>query len=466
MTRNRPRRRSNVPFFPAAEQSPGSTKTLLRESDGTTVRRTVLPSGLRVLSESVPGARSVTLGVWAGVGSRDETDRSRGAAHFLEHLLFKGTDQRSALQIASEIDAVGGMANAFTAKEFTCFYAKTLGRDLGVAVDVMLDMTTRPTLADDDIDAERTVVIEEIGMHEDDPGDRAGEALEQRILARSPLGRPILGSRESIAGMDSAAIRSFFRRHYRPDRLAVTVAGDVDHRKLVSMVRRATRHLGWPDATPRPLHRNQSHRHRRQRAAELSWQEWPGEQCTVAMAVPGLPRAHPDRVALEVLNEIIGGGMSSRLFQSVRERHGLAYAVQSGHSAYTDAGLWSAAAGCQPDRAADVVELIMAEIDAVLNDGISGEEVERARGHLAGSLVLAGEDSSARMAALGRAEVATGELLTAAEALNRIDSVTAADLNRVGRTVLAAPFTASIVGGPKRKRDRQRIEQLVAGGTR
>lgn len=455
-----------MPFFPAAEQPPGSTKTLLRESDGTTVRRTVLPSGLRVLSEAVPGARSVTLGVWAGVGSRDETDHSRGAAHFLEHLLFKGTERRSALQIASEIDAVGGMANAFTSKEFTCFYAKTLGRDLSVAVDVMLDMTSQPTLADEDIDAERTVVVEEIGMHEDDPGDRAGEALEQQILAGSSLGRPILGTRESIANMQPAAIRSFFRRHYRPDRLALTVAGDVDHRQLVSMVRRSTRELGWPEARPRPLHRNQSLRRRRQRSGQLSWQNWPGEQCTVAMAVPGLPRAHPDCVALDVLNEIIGGGMSSRLFQSVRERHGLAYAVQSGHSAYTDAGLWSAAAGCQPDRAADVVELIMAEIGAVLADGISPEELERARGHLAGSLVLAGEDTSSRMATLGRAEVATGELLTLTQARDRIDSVTSADLNRVAQMVLAAPFTTTVIGGPKRKRDRQRIEKLSAGGSR
>ena len=458
-------RQSNVAFFPASEQAVGSTRLLLRESDGATVRRTILPGGLRVISEEIPGARSVALGVWAGVGSRDETEQSRGAAHFLEHLLFKGTHRRSALDIASEIDAVGGMANAFTSKEYTCFYAKVLGRDLPVAVDVMLDMTTQPLLAESDIDAERTVVIEEIGMHEDDPGDRAGEALEQAVLSDSPLSYPILGTRESIFAMSPAAIRSFFRRHYRPDRLALTAAGAVDHRKLVTMVRRATRELDWPEATPRKLHRRNSRRYRGSATSSIGWQDWSGGQSTVALAMPGLPRAHPERPALEVLNEIIGGGMSSRLFQNIREIHGLAYSVQSGHSAYSDAGLWSAGAGCQQERTGEVLELMLGEIDSMATAGPRVEEVGRAKGHLSGNLVLGSEETSARMAALGRAEVATGELLSVDQALGRIASVSVDDVAAVAHKVLSAPANVSVVGGPQRAKERKKIAALLGGGS-
>lgn len=454
-----------MPFFPAAEQPAGTTRLLLRESDGSVVRRTVLPSGLRVVSESAPGSRSVTLGVWAGAGSRDETARTRGAAHFLEHLLFKGTRRRSALDIAAEIDAVGGMANAFTSKEYTCFYAKVLGRDLPVAVDVIMDITTQPTLKAADIDAERTVVMEEIGMHEDDPADRAGEAVEAAVLSGSPLSLPILGTRESITGMTPRAIRSFFARHYQPAMLAVTASGAVEHNHLVKLVREATEGLEWPwGVAPRELHRGLGSTRRRRPATGVTWQDWPGGQCTVALAVPGLPRAHPDRRALDVVNEIVGGGMSSRLFQSVRERHGLAYAVYSGHSPYSDAGVWTAAAGCQPDRAVDVVRLVGQELRSIITDGVDAAEVVRAKGHLSGNLALAGEDSASRMASLGRAEVATGELITLDEALDRVAAVTVADVNRVAREVLSAPPAVCVVGGPTRAKERKELTALAVGG--
>ncbi len=452
-------------FFPASEQPAGSTRTLLRESDGSVVKRTVLPTGLRIVSESVPGARSVTLGVWAGAGSRDETDRSRGAAHFLEHLLFKGTQRRSALDIATEIDAVGGLANAFTTKEYTCFYAKVLGADLPVAVDVMLDITTAPTLRVEDIDAERSVVVEEIGMHEDDPGDRAGEAVEAAVLSGSPLARPILGTRESVMAMTPRSIRGFFRKHYQPQSLAITASGAVEHNHLVKLVRAATEGLGWTwGVAPQALHRGTGGGRRYRGAAGLTTQEWSGGQCTVAWAVPGLPRSHPDRRALDVVNEIVGGGMSSRLFQSVRERHGLAYAVYSGHNPYSDAGVWSAAAGCQPERAADVLRLVGHELRSIVADGIDEAEVVRAKGHLSGSLVLSGEDTAARMVSLGRAEVATGELITMDEALDRIAAVTPADAERVAREVLSAGPAVCVVGGPQTEQARQELAALASGG--
>lgn len=451
-------------FFPASEQAAGTTRLLLRESDGSVVRRTVLPTGLRVVTESVPGALSVTLGVWAGVGSRDETAASAGTAHFLEHLLFKGTAERSALQIAAEVDAVGGQMNAFTSKENTCFYAKVLGSDLPVAVSVVMDMLTRPALREADIDAERTVVLEEIAMHEDDPMDRAGEHLDRTVLAGSPLALPILGSRESIRGLTPRIIRGFFRRHYRPQNLAVTAAGNVDHNELVRLVRAATGDLDWPwGVTPLPPPARKPRR-RRSSTARAAVLPWPGEQCTVALAAPGLPRSDPDRRSLDVLNTVIGGGMSSRLFQSVREERGLAYSVFSGHSAYSDAGVWSVAAGCQPDSAAEVLQVVSDELAEIGETGVSDDEIERAKGHLTGSIAMAGEDTAARMSALGRAEVATGELFSLEEALAKVSAVTPESVARIAARLLEQPRDVVAVGAPGDRRTKRAMEQAMGVG--
>ena len=437
-------------FFPASQQPAGSTRQLLREADGSVVRRTVLPSGLRVVTESVPGTHSVTLGIWAGVGSRDESTVSAGAAHFLEHLLFKGTATRSALDIAAEVDAVGGQMNAFTSKEYTCFYAKVLGNDLPVAVDVMMDITTQASLREQDIDAERSVVLEEIAMHDDDPMDRAGEALDRRLLTGSPLSLPILGTRESIGGMSPRTIRSFYRRNYRPQTLAVTAAGNVDHGELVKLVRAATAELDWPwGVAPADL-KIRKPRRLAPGSGSISALPWHGEQCTVALAARGLPRSHPQRRTLDVLNTIIGGGMSSRLFQSVREERGLAYSVYSGHSAYSDTGVWSVAAGCQPDRAAEVFDVITQELALVRDAGVSDDEVTRAKGHLSGSIVMSGEDTASRMVTLGRAEVATGELHGLDEVLARVESVTTADVDRMARELLGQPRHVCAVGAKGR----------------
>lgn len=460
----RSRARTDVAgFFPACEQPAGSTRRLLREADGSVVRRTVLPTGLRIVSESVPGAHSVTLGIWAGVGSRDETPRSAGAAHFLEHLLFKGTDSRTALDVAAEVDAVGGQMNAFTSKEYTCFYAKVLGGDLGVAVDVMLDITTRPALRPGDIEAERSVVLEEIAMHDDDPGDRAGEAIEERVLSGSRLSMPILGSRESIGAMSPRTIRAFFTRHYRPESLAVTAAGNVDHTELVRHVRAATANLDWAwGTTPEPLKRRRTQR-RRGAIGGTTELPWPGEQCTVAVAAPGLPRSHPDRRTLDLVNAMVGGGMSSRLFQSVREERGLAYAVYSGHAGYSDAGVWSVAAGCQPERAAEVFEVISGELTHIRSDGFTDDEIARAKGHLAGSVVLSGEDTAARMVSLGRAEVATGELISLDEAVARIEAISVDDIARVTDALLVQPREVCSVGAPRNRVTRKAMKAATNG---
>jgi len=433
-------------YFPATEQSAGSTRTLLNEPDGSRVVRTVLPTGLRVISENVPGARSVTLGVWAGVGSRDETPASAGSAHFLEHLLFKGTPTRSALKISTDMDAVGGEMNAFTSKELTCFYAKSLPKDLSLSVEILLDITTSPLLRATDIESERTVVLEEIAMHEDDASDRASEALHAGVLAESNLAKPILGTRDSISKLSSRGIRGFFGQHYRPSNLVVAAAGDVDHRELLELVGRATEGLGWSWGTPPNPSRTSGGWRRNPPKGQLHLANWPGEQCTVTIGTAGLPRGHEDRRTLDVLNEVVGGGMSSRLFQSIREDQGLAYSVYSFHIPYSDAGVWGLAAGCSPAVAQDVIELARDELSRVLSDGIFEDEVERAKGRLSGSLVLASEDTSARMGSLGKAEVSTGELDSMSEALARIASVDTSGVNRVAHDLLTQPQQIVIVG--------------------
>ncbi|MDZ7578756.1 MAG: pitrilysin family protein [Candidatus Nanopelagicales bacterium] len=450
-------------FFPAAQQQAGTTKVLLRDSDGSVVRRTVMPTGLRVISDSVPGVRSVTIGVWAAAGSRDETAISAGAAHFLEHLLFKGTPSRSALQIASEVDGVGGELNAFTAKEYTCFYARVQDRDLRVAVDLLMDVTTGALLRTEDIEAERSVVLEEISMHEDDPADVAHEHLQRLVLKPSRLARPILGTRQSITDMSPGVIRSFFRRKYKPEDLVIAAAGNVDHKDLVRLVAAFCERLDLPTAVAPTDHavlrRTCAGPSRTRSAVRIG--TWPGEQCHLTMGTAGLPRIHPDRRALDLLDVIVGGGMSSRLFQSVRERHGLAYSVYSFHTPYSDGGVWGVAAGCNPDKVLDVLSLVREELDLVLSGGLSGDEIARAKGHLSGALVLAGEDGGARMSRLGRCEVGVGELLSVDEALGRIEAVTIEDLQRLAESVLTRPLTISVVG-PLEDDDRTRGELVAA----
>jgi predicted Zn-dependent peptidase len=398
------------------------------------------------------------------VGSRDETPSSAGAAHFLEHLLFKGTASRTALDVAAEIDAVGGQMNAFTTKEFTCFYAKVLGKDLPVAVDVMADVTTRPSLRGEDIEAERLVVLEEIAMHEDDPADRAGEAAEAAALAGTRLSRPILGTKDSIGAMAPRVVRSFFKRQYQPAALAVTASGNVDHAALVAMVRAATENLPWPwGVPPQELKRSANGFRARSLAGSVVSLPWPGEQCNVAVCARGLPRSHPDRRALDVVNSIVGGGMSSRLFQEVREQRGLAYSVYSMHSAYSDAGSWQVAVGCQPERLAEVLDVVTGVLADVRDNGVTSDEITRAKGHLSGTMVLAGEDTSARMVSLGRAEVATGELISLDEALARIAAVSAADVARVARRLLGQPRQVCVVGAPRNAGVRRALASAMAG---
>ncbi|MDQ1704469.1 MAG: hypothetical protein QOF18_835 [Frankiaceae bacterium] len=426
------------------EQRPGTTRTLTKGPDGGVVRRTVLPGGLRVISESVPGVRSVAFGVWIGVGSRDEIASLSGASHYLEHLLFKGTRRRDALAIAAELDTVGGELNAFTAKEYTCYYARVLDDDLPLAVDVICDMVTSSLLTARDVDSERGVILEEIAMHDDDPGDAVHDAFAEMVWPATPLGRPVLGSIDSIQALSRSAIAGYYRRRYRPESLVIAAAGNLDHAALVRLVKKAFADVPVePDrspAAPRLGGRAPAF------TPGTSVLRRPTEQANLVLGTAGLDRRDDRRFALGVLNAALGGGMSSRLFQEVREKRGLAYSVYSFTSHYADTGVFGVYAGCHPTRAVDVLELCREQLALASAGGITPEELDRGKGQMRGGLVLGLEDTGSRMSRLGKSELVYGELMTVDEILTHIDQVGLDDVQDVAFELLRGPLALAVIG--------------------
>ena len=405
--------------------------------------RTDLPAGVRVLTEHMPGVRSVTVGIWAGVGSRDESPRLAGASHYLEHLLFKGTKRRTAQQIAEEMDAVGGELNAFTSKEYTCYYARILDRDLPLAIDLLTDIVREARIARADVEAERTVILEEIGMHNDTPDDTVHDLFAEVLLGGHPLGRPVLGTAESISGMSRDAIARYWRRHYVPSNLVVAAAGNCRHEQVVELVARAFgEHAAGAPAGPRPPRKAPRVR------GGLLVRHKQTEQAHVVYGTLGLSRSDPRRFALGVLNIALGGGMSSRLFQEVREKRGLVYSIYSYASQYTETGSFAIYAGAAPKRIPEVLAIVRDELDRVIAEGLTSEELERGKGHLKGSLVLGLEDTAGRMNRLGKSEVTSGEILSVDEVVRRVDAVTEADIKAVATQVLGASPRALALIGP------------------
>lgn len=404
------------------------------------VELTTLPCGTRVVTEAMPHVRSATVGWWIGVGSRDEDEGVAGASHFLEHLLFKGTRRRSAREIAEAIDAVGGEANAFTSKEYTCFYARTLDRDVGVGLDVVGDMIRAATCGADEVEAERKVVLEEILMHLDSPDEVAHSLFCESHFAGHPLGREVLGSAESVRAVGRDDIAGWYQRHYAPDNVVVAAAGNIDHAEIVAGVREvlgedATPAGGAPERTT-PVERGRG----------LVTRHRPTEQAQIVFGGPGLPRGDERRWAVAVLDLALGGGMASRLFQEVRERRGLAYTVGSEQAQHLDAGTFDVFAGTNPSKVHEVVEVLRAELDAVRERGLSDEELERARASLAGGIVLGLEDTGSRMVRLGRSQITDTPLLDVDDVLARIDAVDHDDVADAARAVLTGPFTLALVG--------------------
>lgn len=419
---------------------------------GNEVRRSILPGGVRVITEKMPGTRGVSIGFWVGVGSRDEAPGMLGSTHFLEHLLFKGTGRRSALDIAEAFDEVGGEANALTGKEYTCYYARVLDTDVPMAVDVIGDMITSAALSETEMEVERGVILEELAMADDDPGDVVHEDFARLVMGDHPLGRPIGGTPTSIRAVGRQAVWEHYRHHYTAPELVVTAAGGLEHDTICALVDEALRRGGWDGATasPAPIRRagdavgglepvgaatGTVHTNRR-----------PTEQAHLVLGGLGLVATDPRRFTMSVLNSALGGGMSSRLFQEIREKRGLAYSVYSFSAGYAESGYFGMYAGCTPTAVPQVVELLSAELERLATTPMGEAELRRAVGQLRGGLVLGMEDSGSRMSRLGKAELVYGELLSVDEVLARIQAVTARDVQDLAAELAGRPRSLAVVG--------------------
>jgi predicted Zn-dependent peptidase len=406
------------------------------------IRTTRLRSGLRIVTERLPGLRSAAVGCWVGTGSRDEPEALAGASHFLEHLLFKGTERRSAVEIAEAVESVGGDMNAFTAQELTAYYVRVPDSSLPLAIDILSDILWSPALRDDDVDCERQVILEEIRMRDDTPDDLVHDLFSSAVFPNHPIGREVIGTPDTIRAMSRADIAGFHARHYHPSNVVIAVAGNIDHDQVGELVEASlvgvegdrparTHHDGHPG--PRPV-------------AVL---ERPTEQTHVVLGMRSLCRDDPDRYALTVLNQVFGGGMSSRLFQDVREQRGLAYSVFSYRAAFEETGALAIYAGTAPERVPELLEVLGGQLDRLVADrGVTERELEAAKGHLEGSLSLSLESSSSRMHRLGRSELTMNEVPTLDELVAEIDKVTPDDIARVVDRVLAAPERTVVAVGP------------------
>jgi predicted Zn-dependent peptidase len=407
----------------------------------------VLPGGVRVLTEAMPGQRSATIGFWVGVGSRDEAQGQHGSTHFLEHLLFKGTKRRTALEIASAFDEVGGESNAATAKESTCYFARVLDTDLPMAIDVIADMITGAVLDPAEMEQERDVILEEIAMDSDDPTDVAHENFVAAVLGTHPLGRPIGGTPAAIRAVARDSVWEHYRRYYRPDELVITAAGGLEHDVVCSLVVDALHTAGWSlESDAAPVDRRSTVRAEITGTAGLHVVKRAVEQANIIMGCPTIVATDDRRYVMSVLNAVLGGGMSSRLFQEIREKRGLVYSTYSFASSYADAGYFGMYAGCTPSKVRQVLDLLGRELDKLAEGGISDDELRKAVGQLCGGIVLALEDTGSRMSRLGRAELVSGEYQDIDETLRLIKSVTTQEVQDLARELAAAPRTVTVVG--------------------
>jgi predicted Zn-dependent peptidase len=379
-------------------------------------RKTVLPNGIRLVTERIPHVRSVAVGVWVDTGSRHEPLPLAGASHFIEHLVFKGTETRSAEEIAKAVDSVGGQMDAFTTKEHTCFYVTVLDQHLPLAADLLSDILLHPRFAADDIEREKTVVLQEFRMVEDTPDDLIHDLFAERLWAGHPLGRPILGEKEIITGLGRDRLLTHFGTEYCPGRITIAAAGRLEHGALVDLL--GKRFLDFTRACPERDGGPPTVR------PGLELIEKPLEQVHFVLGGPGLQQDSPERYVLYLLNTIVGGSMSSRLFQEVRERQGLVYSIYSGNAAFRDCGLYYIYAGTEPAHFATVVRLVIGELRKLRRDGITADELDRAKDHLKGSLMLSLESTSSRMTRIAKQELYFGHAFSLDEILAAIDRVT------------------------------------------
>ena len=424
------------------------------------VRRTVLPSGLRIVTEEVSSVRSAAIGIWVNVGSRDETPATAGASHFLEHLLFKGTTRRNALEISSAIESVGGEMNAFTSKEYTCFYARVIDTDLPMAVDVVSDLITSSIITALDVDAERKVVLEEIAMRDDDPSDLVHDLYAETYYGDTALGRPRLGTIKSMNNMTRASVFNYYKKKYLPQDIVVSVAGNIKHKRVVAMVEEALSRDNFLDVQGAPVVRENTPI-KRAKQGSVGLIHRPSEQAHMFYGMEGVTRSDNRRFAMGVLSAALGGGMSSRLFQEIREKRGLAYSVYAYTQQFAGSGQIGFYAGCNPSKAIEVVEIIREVLADVANNGMSYEEIERAKGAVRGSLVLSQEDSGARMSRIGKSEIVYGAIMSFDEILTSVARVNEADIKAIASEYLTKTPTLALVGPFKSE---SKFEKVLAKG--
>ncbi len=426
------------------------TEILEDSKRGGVVTRTTLSSGLRIISESIPTVRSAAVGYWVSTGSRDEEILEAGAAHFLEHLLFKGTPNRSALEISSSIEAIGGDMNAFTTQEYTCFHAKVLDRDVDLVIETLSDMLTSSNVTQEDVDQERKVVLEEISMHEDEPNELAYDNWSQNLLGDQPIGRPIIGTRKSITDMTRSQVFDFYKKYYAPERTVISVAGNINHEKIVEKIIKTLKNTSWDKTGVAPLKPRSSEKLKSKGTGSLIVKK-DTEQAHLVWGVPAVDRHDERRYTLAVLSAALGGGMSSRLFQEIREKRGLVYTVYSFAHHYTGIGVYGIYAGTTNEKVSEVIKIIKEELNDVAQNGLKKEELTRGKGALRGGLVLGLEETNSRMTRIAKGELLYGEYLSLDEAINKIDAVTEEDIKSLASEIFKQNGLLCVVGSFENK---------------
>jgi predicted Zn-dependent peptidase len=404
--------------------------------------KSVLPNGLRLVTERMPHVRTAAMGLWVNAGSRYETASQHGISHFLEHLFFKGTSTRSALEIAQAADEIGGQMNAFTDREQTVFYVKVLAAHFERAVEIVADMLLRSTFAAEHIERERQVIDEEIKSYEDSPDELVQDLFAQTVWNGHPLGRPVIGTLATVNRLTREDLTRFVQRFYRPSNVVVSVAGDIEHDQVAAVL---TRHLGEWDGAGVPLVTEPP-----RPEAGVATRMKETEQVHLTLGTQGLAHADERRYTLSLLDHLLGGGMSSRLFQEIRERRGLVYTIASYASSYRDGGLFVVYAGMSPDAGPEVIRLTLEEIEKIRTTPVDAVELTRAKESLKGSLMLSLESTGSRMSILARSEIYYGRQITLDELIAKVDAVTADDVQQMAAELLEAPRLSMAAIGPFR----------------
>ncbi|MTI82255.1 MAG: insulinase family protein [Firmicutes bacterium] len=402
-------------------------------------QKTTLDNGIRILSEEIPHVRSISMGIWVDVGSRDENNENSGISHFIEHMMFKGTQKRTPKNIAEELDAVGGQLNAFTTKEYTCYHTKVLDEHFPLAVDILSDMLLNSNFDQEDLLRERNVILEEIKMYEDAPDELVHDLFAKTIWHGHPLGRPIIGSEETVNSFNRDDLFNFYRQHYIPNKIIISLAGNIKHEKAVEILAPLFSSLKAgekPRQSTPPVG-----------VSELTCQNKDTEQAHMIIGAPGYQLGNDDMYTAQIINTVLGGGLSSRLFQEIREERGLVYAVFSYHSSYNDAGLFAVYAGLSKNNVNEAMELIFKEINDISEKGITSTELQRSKDQLKGNLLLSLENVNSRMSRLGKSEMYLGKVLNPEEIVEKVYKVTNEDIQRVATSMFQpSKFSMATIG--------------------